>query len=168
MSTRSIGRVIYNSLTMQHTGCGRRIRAALAAAGAVSVVLWIASPEAGASGASPYLPLNLSPEIERQVERVLVLTRPVPIATVLEALPKACKRDAVLCRQVKHYLDRYFGPYGVTEGSVEVAAPTHSTTTDPNQRGERLDSPFDASVVAYYRPYDHLLITAGGGGYAGT
>jgi Capsule assembly protein Wzi len=174
MSTRSVGQVIYNSRTMQHTGCGRRIRAALAAAGAVSVVLWIASPEAGASGASPYLPLNLSPEIERQVERVLVLgghavlTRPVPIATVLEALPKACKRDAVLCRQVKRYLNRYFGQYGVTEGSVEVAAPTHSTTTDPNQRGERLDSPFDASVVAFYRPYDHLLITAGGVGYAGT
>ena len=71
---------------MQPTGCGRRIRAALAAAGAVSVVLWTLSPEASASGASPYLPLNLSPEIERQVERVLVLgghavlPRPVPIA----------------------------------------------------------------------------------------
>ena len=47
--------------------------------------LWLFSVSAQASGTSPYLPLNLSPEIEREVERVLVLggrailKRPVPI-----------------------------------------------------------------------------------------
>jgi hypothetical protein len=127
-----------------------------------------------ASGTTPYLPLNLSPEIERQVERVLVLggrtvmTRPVPIATVLEALPKACKRDAALCRQVRHYLDRYFGGAGVTEASAEVAGASHSTMTMPNERGERIDSPWEASAAAFYRPYDHLLISAGAVGYGGT
>jgi Capsule assembly protein Wzi len=138
------------------------------------VTLWCLSSAALASGASPYLPLNLSPEIERQVERVLVLggrtvmTRPVPIATVLEALPKACKRDPVLCHQVRHYLDRYFGRSGVSEASAEVAAASHSTTTMPNERGERMDSPWDASAVAFYRPYDHLLLTAGAVAYGGT
>src|SRR5580658_9436978 len=83
---------------------------ACAAAAALILSLWMTT-DARASGASPYLPLNLSPEIERQVERVLVLgghpvmTRPVPIAAVLEALPKACRRDAALCRRVRHYLD---------------------------------------------------------------
>jgi|GEM_PF-236872 len=152
-------------------GRGRRAAAVAAATG---ITFWFLSRAVSASGASPYLPLNLSPEIERQVERVLVLgghpvmTRPVPIATVLEALPKACKRDASLCRQVRRYLDRYFGQSGVTEASAEVAGATHSTTTMPSQRGERLDSPFDASVVAYYRPGDHLLLTAGGVAYGGT
>jgi hypothetical protein len=137
------------------------------------LTLWMAT-EAAASGASPYLPLNLSPEIERQVERVLVLgghpamTRPVPIAAVLEALPQACRRDAALCRRVRHYMNRYFGAHGVTEGSVEVAGASHSTTTMPNERGERLDSPIDGSIVAFYRPYDHLLLTAGAVAYAGT
>lgn len=127
-----------------------------------------------ASGASPYLPLNLSPEIERQIERVLVLggrpamTRPVPVATVLEALPLACRRDASLCRRVRHYLDRYFGEYGLSSASIEVAAASHSTTTEPNARGERLDSPVDGSASVFYRPYDHLLFTAAGLGYAGT
>jgi hypothetical protein len=140
----------------------------------MGLALGIAAHEATASGASPYMPLNLSPEIERQVERVLVLgghpvmTRPVPIAAVLEALPKACRRDAALCRRVRHYLDRYFGQTGITEASVEVAAATHSTTTIPNARGERLDSPFDASGQVFYRPYDHLLLSVGGVGYAGT
>lgn len=157
---------------MTRTGRGRRAAAVLA--GAAGITFWLLSRTAVASGASPYLPLNLSPEIERQVERVLVLggravmTRPVPIATVLEALPKACQRDARLCRQVRAYLDRYFGEAGVTEASAEIAGATHSTTTMPNERGERLDSPFDASAVAFYRPADHLLLTAGAVAYAGT
>ena len=132
------------------------------------------SPSARASGTTPYLPLNLSPEIERQVERVLILggravmTRPVRVDTVLQALPKACRRDAALCRQVKRYLDRYFGTAGLTEGSIEVAAATHNTTTMPNERGERMDSPVDSTAVAFYRPADHLLLSVGGVGYAGT
>ena len=52
-----------------------------------------------ALGVTPYLPLNLDPDVESQVERVLILgdepvmTRPIPAALVLEALPKACKVD---------------------------------------------------------------------------
>jgi hypothetical protein len=156
------------------TGAGRGRSAAAVVAGAAGITFWLLSRAVLASGASPYLPLNLSPEIERQVERVLVLggrtvmTRPVPIATVLEALPKACLRDARLCRQVRRYLDRYFGQAGVTELSAEVAGASHSTTTTPNQRGERLDSPWDVSAVAYYRPSEHLLLTAGAVAYGGT
>ena len=153
------------------TGGGR----ARAARGA----LWVLSAlglgsRALAGGASPYLPLNLSPEIERKIERVLilgddaVLTRPVPIARVLQALPKACARDANLCAQVRHYLDRYFQSFAVTEASGELSAGSHSTLQTPNAHGERLDSPFDASVVASYRPFDHVLFTAGGLGYGGT
>jgi hypothetical protein len=152
----------------------RRFQAAALAALTTGAYLALASPHALASGASPYLPLNLSPEIERQVERVLVLggrpvlTRPVPVATVLEALPKACQRDTALCRRVKAYLDRYFGVYGLTEASVEVAAASHDTLTLPNQRGERIDAPVDGSVRGYFRPTDHLLLSAGAVGYAGT
>ena len=151
----------------------RACRAALAAL-IVGACLGLAPLSVVANGASPYLPLNLSPEIERQVERVLILgghpvmTRPVPVATVLEALPRACQRDAALCRRVRHYMDRYFGQMGVTEGSIEVAAASHSKTTQPNERGERLDAPVDGSVVAFYRPYDHLLLNVGGVAYAGT
>jgi len=156
------------------TGCGRRFRAAGLAAGVAGTGLLLTARAVLASGTSPYLPLNLSPEIERQIERVLVLsghpvlTRPVPVARVLEALPQACRRDAALCRRVRHYLDRYFGTAGLTEASVEVAAASHSTTTMPNERGERLDSPLDGSAAAFYRPYDHLLLSVGGVAYAGT
>ena len=40
-----------------------------------------AVPRAGRAASSPYLPLNLSPEIERQIERVLILAdKPVTVA----------------------------------------------------------------------------------------
>jgi hypothetical protein len=45
---------------------------------------------AAASGVSPYLPINMSPEMERQIQRVLILadqpimTRPIAAARVLD------------------------------------------------------------------------------------
>jgi hypothetical protein len=133
-----------------------------------------ASASARASGASPYLPLNLSPEIERKVERVLilggqpVLTRPVPLDKILLALPKARRLDRALCAEVERYLDRYFGRAALTHASAEAAAATHSTMTLPNERGERVDSPVDGSAVAFYRPGDYVLLTAGAVAYGGT
>jgi Capsule assembly protein Wzi len=152
----------------------RGIRGSALAATALMVVSLGMSFNVNASGASPYLPLNLSPEIERKVERVLilagqpVLTRPVPIAKIMLALPKARKFDPTLCAQVEGYLNRYFRTSGITHVSGEVAAATHSTMTLPNERGERVDSPADGSAVAFYRPSDYLLLTAGGVAYGGT
>src|SRR5882757_70758 len=84
------------------------------------VSLCITAP-AWSRGVSPYLPLNLSPEIERQIERVLILgdkaimTRPIAAATVWDALPKACKVDRPLCERVERYLRRYMQDAGVTQ-----------------------------------------------------
>ena len=129
---------------------------------------------AGAGGATPYLPLNLSPEIERKIEQVLILggepllTRPVPIARVMQALPKACERNARLCAEVRHYLDRYFQPVAVTHGSVAVAGADKSSRVPlPNQHGETADSMWDVSSVASVRPFDNLLLNVGALGYGG-
>jgi hypothetical protein len=133
-----------------------------------------ASGSAQASGVSPYLPLNLSPEIERKIERVLILggepilTRPVAVDRVMRALPKARRLDRPLCAEVERYLDRYFKSMGVTHASAEAAAAKHSTTTLPNERGERADSPWQASASAFYRSSDYLLLTAAGVAYGGT
>ncbi len=77
-------------------------------------------------GVSPYLPLNLDPQIESQIERVLILgdvpvmTRPIAAATVLQALPKACKVDQPLCARVQRYLSRYMHGAGIATASVEA------------------------------------------------
>jgi hypothetical protein len=124
-----------------------------------------------ARGVSPYLPLNMSPEIERQIEQVMiyagrpVVRRPIAAATVLNALPDACKVDQLLCERVRRYLDAYMGHYGITHASVEGAATQDSSRTIPNSRGMAEEDTWAASVSGYYQLSDHALVQLGGVAY---
>jgi hypothetical protein len=128
---------------------------------------------ASARGVTPYLPLNLSPEIERQIERVLILgdkpvmARPIAAATVMDALPRACKKDPALCHRVRRYLSRYMNTRGLTHASAEIAAARKSSRTVPNSRGMSEDSVWDVSASAYYQPSDYAMLTVGGIAYDG-
>jgi hypothetical protein len=127
-----------------------------------------------ALGVSPYLPLNLDPDVESQVERVLILgdepvmTRPIPAALVLEALPKACKVDRPLCESVRRYLDRYMHSTGVEFTSLSAAAPSgKSDIVLPNQHGEKAQSPYEVAGAAYLQPNSYMLLNVGGVAYQG-
>lgn len=117
---------------------------------------------------SPYLPLHLSPEIERQIERVLiladnpVLVRPIAAATVLDALPAACRIDPVLCRSVRRYLDRYMGKFGLPHASAEIAAVDGAVIALPNGHGMSSDSAWQASLQGYWQPGDYVILSLGG------
>ena len=96
--------------------CSRRNRARAARLILIASLVagtCVSASAAWARGASPYLPLNLSPEMERQIERVLILgdkpvsARPFAAAMVQDALPAACRVDEVLCRNVRRFLERY-------------------------------------------------------------
>lgn len=126
-------------------------------------------------GVTPYLPLNLEPEMESQIERVLilgdkaVLTRPIAAATVLDALPKACQADPVLCERVRRYLARFTHDSGITHASIEGAASSGdgANTVDPNRHGMKENSRWDISGQAYVQPSDYLLLNAGVVAYQG-
>jgi hypothetical protein len=140
----------------------------------VSVLSTMAPGCALARGPSPYLPLHLSPQIERQIERVLILAdkpvirRPIAAATVLDALPKACAVDTELCSSVRNYLRAYMQDRGVTLLETELAAMTgNSTRTIPNSHGEREDSNWQIAASAYYQPNDYVLLNIGGVAYDG-
>jgi len=128
-----------------------------------------------ARGVSPYLPLNLEPEIESEIERVLILAdepvmrRPIAAATVLDALPKACKIDAVLCQRVTKYLARYTHTVGITRASVEGAASKGdgAKTVVPNSYGMREDTHWEASGQVYWQPNDYVLADVGADAYEG-
>lgn len=126
---------------------------------------------AAARGVSPYLPLHMSPEIERQIEQVLLLAgqpivrRPIPAAMVLDALPAACEVDEALCGRVRNYLGAYMGRYAVTHASVEAAATEDSGRTLPNSRGMSAQDAWTASVAAHFQPSDYVLLQLGGVAY---
>jgi hypothetical protein len=128
---------------------------------------------ARADGVTAYLPINLEPEMERQVERVLILAnepilkRPISVNLVLLALPDACKVDADLCDRVRQYLDRYSHDYGVSHASLTAAYTHGAKDTVPNSYGEPTQSHYDISARAYVQPNDYLLASAGLVAYQG-
>lgn len=133
----------------------------------------VAASAAHARGASPYLPLNQSPEVERQIERVLLLadrpvtSRPIAAATVLDALPAACKVDEVLCASVRRYLNRYMRKAGVAHASVEAGAIDGAAAPIPNRHGMSSDSAWSASAQGYWQPSDYAIVSLGAVGYQG-
>ena len=139
---------------------------------ALSLLVLLTS-SAMARGVSPYLPLNQSPEIERQIERVLmladdpVMTRPIAAARVLDALPKACKKDAVLCEQVRRYLSRYMKPLALTQAGVRLAVNSGADKTIPNQRGRDTGSHYLVNAAVQWQPSDYALLSLGGSGWQG-
>jgi hypothetical protein len=137
-----------------------------------AVTLLLISSGVFATGVSPYLPLNMSPNIERQIERLLILagrpvmTRPIAVATVLEALHDARKTDEGLAEQVERYLERYMPNADLTQMRVELALDSgESKQVLPNQYGERVDSSWDVSGEAYLRLGDYISFNLGGTAY---
>jgi Capsule assembly protein Wzi len=129
---------------------------------------------ANAAGVSAYLPLNLEPEMERQIERVLILAdepilkRPFAVALVEYALPQACKIDKPLCTRVKRYLQRYSRDYAVTHASA-TGAITHDKDGGvvPNSHGMPVDSKWEFSAQGYVQPNDYVLLAGGAIAYSG-
>lgn len=139
----------------------------------VAVTAALLSGAALARGPSPYLPLNISPEIERQIDQVLLLAgrpivrRPIAAATVLAALPDACRIDALLCERVGAYLKSYTDHYAVTNATVELASTRTSDKTLPNRFGMSAEDEWSASVTGQFRLSDHVQLQVGGVAYPG-
>ncbi len=129
--------------------------------------------DAAARGVSPYLPLHQSPEIERAIERLLILAdvpvlkRPIAAATVFDALDKGCDRDALLCEQVKRYLSGYMHTAGIEHLSVDLGVGGGTPTVLPNQHGMDSDSSYEVSAGAFWQPSDHVLLNGGVFAYDG-
>ena len=139
----------------------------------MAAVAGMCARSARADGVTAYIPLNLEPEMERQIERVLILAdepilkRPIAVNLVQLALPQACKRDRALCVKVKKYLERFSHDYGVSHASAEGSVTHGNEKAVPNDHGLPLDSKYDVSAQAYVQPNDYFLASAGVIAYKG-
>ena len=128
---------------------------------------------ARAGGLSAYLPLNLEPEIERQIERVLILAdepvlkRPFPVELVKLALPQACQIDKPLCHRVERYLERYSRDYALTHASITGSYTHGASVIVPNEYGLPSTSHWDVSAQGYVEPNDYMLAEGGVVAYSG-
>jgi hypothetical protein len=141
----------------------------------LALLVLCASPVAmrASAAVSAYLPLNLAPELEARVEQLLalagvpVMSRPVRVATVLDALPAACERDRALCREVRRALAPYLAAAAVTGARVEAAVTDSNPLAQPNAHGAPMDTRWQAYASGEAHFGDHVLLSAGGVGYQG-
>ena len=123
----------------------------------------ISLPSLAAKGLSPYLPLNISPEIESQIEKVMALTdaaaltKPYKASDVQTRLAKIKETHPILYQQVVSYLERYKKTAGRTHLSAEVAAGNNDTKTLPNQRNLKNDSSYRLSAAGFYQPNPYVI-----------
>ncbi|KZX76448.1 hypothetical protein A3715_13170 [Oleiphilus sp. HI0009] len=121
-----------------------------------------------ASGVSPYLPLHMSPEAERQIERLLVLsgtpvlTRPIPAALVHKAVKEYCQQTSALCRQVRSYLKRFAQTDGFTYANLNLRLASDKRAPIANQRGESTDNVASINAQLYVRMSPHWYAFLGG------
>lgn len=125
---------------------------------------------AWAKGPSPYLPLNNSPEVEVQIERLMALTpgapltKPYKASDVLARLSLIKDKFPNLHKRLTAYLQR-FTKSGLTHFSASVSGGNDRPRALPNQRNIKTDSNYQVSIsgLAYVSPYAYV---SGGVTYA--
>ena len=96
-----------------------------------------------------------------------VLRRPIAAAAVLDALPRACERDAALCADVRRYLTSLTRTTGMSYASVTAGFGSGADTPLPNRHGMSSQSDYEAAAGVYWQPGDHFLVTGGALAYEG-
>lgn len=137
------------------------------------VALLLVAAGAHARGVSPYLPLRVSPEIEREIERLFtlagmpVLRKPYFAGDVAEALRRGCRVPSSVCDNVSVYLERYKNRSGFTDAGALLLGDDDIDKFVPNQRGRRLDSNYGAFANWYWQAGENLLVNASGVAFRG-
>lgn len=132
--------------------------------------LMLALPAWG-KGLSPYLPLNISPEVEAQIEKVFALTpgapvtKPYKVAELSRRLKQIKDTHPTLVKRLNSYLSRYTQTFSMTNLSGSLSLANNEQKAIPNQRNIKSDSSYQVAVgsLAYINPY---LYVSGGVQYA--
>lgn len=122
---------------------------------------FIFSPCVMAKGLSPYLPLNISPEIEQQIEQVMALTPGAPVTKPYKAVDVRNRLKQIqnsypgLYSRVSSYLRRYTRQAGVTHQGAKISLANSNKKALPNQRNIKNDSSYQISAggFAFLNPY---------------
>ena len=120
-----------------------------------------------AKGVSPYLPLNVSPLLDNEIERLATiagapnLTKPYSMATISLYLEKVRTAYPHLYSRLKASLRPYYKQRSLTQLSASVKA-SDDHRVMPNQRGTFSDSQMAISFRGQWAFNDNLALFAGG------
>lgn len=114
-----------------------------------------------AQGISPYLPLNMAPEIEAQIERAMALTPSAPLTKpykakeLLDRIEHIKESHPELYRRLNSYLARYKKTVVVNHLAADLSLSNSTNKSMPNQRGVSVENNYtlSGSVYAFVNPY---------------
>ena len=117
-----------------------------------------------AKGISPYLPLNLSPEIELMIEKAFALTQGAPLSKPYKAadlqrnIKQLSDTHPQLYQQLKHYLKRFQQVRGITHKSTTISATNDANKAIPNNRNIDISSKIEISLAgfSFFSPYVYI------------
>jgi hypothetical protein len=124
-----------------------------------------------ADGVSLYLPVNVSPRVEADIERLVVLaniadlTKPYAIAAIERGLPDIAVTHPALHRRIASYLTHYAKKAAVTHGAAELAyasAQNETPVAQVNRRGSTTADNATVSFRSHYTGADWLALSIGG------
>lgn len=121
-----------------------------------------------AKGPSPYLPLQMEPLIELELQRLAtvaklpLLTKPYHAATVNRYLKTVVDSHPILYRRINNYLKRYKKTAALTHASVQLNYANQENIVLPNQRGQMADANYQASFSSFWQANQYVIINAGG------
>ncbi|BDX04535.1 capsule assembly Wzi family protein [Planctobacterium marinum] len=121
-----------------------------------------------ANGVSPYLPINLAPEVELQIEKLMAMTGDTPLSRPYKATEVLVRLEAIkdyhpiLYNRLSAYLKRYTQEIANTHRAVTLSTSDDNTRSLENNRGVKHTSSFEISAAGhvFYNPYIFLSVGA--------
>lgn len=143
------------------------------------ILLCSLSNQAYSKGPSPYLPLQVDPLIELELNRLAslaklpILTKPYHAATINRYLKKISSSHPILFKRISNYLKRYKKDAALTHASIQLNYASKKNIPVVNQRGQMTDANYQASFSGFLQANQYVIINTGGtynegGGYTST
>ncbi len=135
--------------------------------GLTLLALYLITPLSHSAGVSPYLPINVTPILENEVERLVSvsgmsnLTRPYSLARIFENMEKIKDSHPKLYHRLTKALAPYTKARSVTQLSAS-AKYSNDHHAAPNQRGNFTDTQLNVSFRSQLKVADWLGVFIGG------
>lgn len=129
--------------------------------------LLVSSFNAKGNGVSPYLPLNLAPEVELQIEKLMAMTgdsplvKPYKAKEIITRLGSIKDYHPLLYRRLSGYLKRYTQNIANTHRAVIGSAGNDNPRALENNRGVKHNASIEVSAAGhvFFNPY--IYVSAG-------
>ncbi|HEY7771815.1 MAG TPA: capsule assembly Wzi family protein [Marinagarivorans sp.] len=135
----------------------------------VFLILFGATVAASANGVSQYVPVNVDPVVERDIERLAVyanltdLTRPYSVALIQQGLGHIESSHPGLHRRLERYLAKFQKRLAVSHAAIAVETSDGDIDAPRvNRRGSSTEQSVALSFRSHAQVSDWLMLSAGG------